>query len=171
MNLRLFLANCRTRVQYRVTLVQKIYSYYSRPFVPVFTPDECATLFGQLVGSISLLLARLVIGTCIEDWQGVTKLKDLPEHVVGDEMEVDSRSKDLAEPLVLEHGEPGVQPEHLPPKLDLLAGRLPLLHPPQHVPEAAPLLLPVLLAPRLVRVCCQLSHRNYESFKVVGLIL
>lgn len=73
-------------------------------------------------------------------------------------MEVDPRPKDLAEPLVLEHSKPGVQPEHLPAELDLLTGRFTLLDPPQHIPEAAPLLLPVLLAPRLVGVCCQLSH-------------
>lgn len=140
-----------------------MFSYYSRSFVPVFTPDEGAIFFGHLVGSVSLLLAWLVIGACIKDRQGVSKLKDLPEHMVGGEVEINPGSEDLAEPLVLEHGEPGVQPEHLPAELDLLAGRLPLLHPPQHVPEAAPLLLPVLLAPGLVGVCCQLSHLRQNN--------
>ena len=86
-------------------------------------------------------------------------------------MKVDSRTKDLAEPLVLKHSKPGVQPEDLPAKLDLLAGRFPLLDPPQHVPEAAPLLLPVLLAPRLVRISCKLSHSNNQTLQVGGLIL
>merc|ERR1712004_415638 len=87
------------------------------------------------------------------------------------EVEVDPGAEDLAEPLVLQHREPGVQPEHLPPELDLLAGRLPLLDPSEHISEAAPLFLPVLLAPRLVGVCRQLPHRNNQSLKVIWLVL
>jgi len=96
---------------------------------------------------MSLLLARLVAAAAVQGGQGVAKLEDLPQHVVGGEVEVDPGAEDLAEPLVLQHREPGVQPEHLPPELDLLAGRLALLDPSEHVPEAAPLFLPVLLTP------------------------
>ena len=145
------------------SLFQELSSYYSRPFVPILTPDARANFSRQLIRSVSLLFAWLVVGASIKDGQGVAKLKDLSEHVVGGEVEVDPRAENLAEPLVLEHSEPSVQPEHLPAKLDLLAGRLALLHPPQHVPEAAPLLLPVLLAPGLVGVCCQLPHLRKGS--------
>merc|ERR1712004_295755 len=140
-------------------------------FVSVFAPNAGADLSRQLVGGMSLLLARLVAAAAVQGRQGVAKLEDLPQHVVGGEVEVDPGAKDLAEPLVLQHREPGVQPEHLPPELDLLAGRLPLLDPSQHISEAAPLFLPVFLAPRLVGVCRQLPHRNNQSLKIIWLVL
>merc|ERR1712107_412201 len=74
---------------------------------------------------MSLLLARLVAAAAVQGRQGVAKLEDLPQHVVGGEVELDPGAKDLAEPLVLQHREPGVQPQTSLPNLTFWLGGSP----------------------------------------------
>ena len=65
----------------------------------------------------------------------------------------------LGEPLILKFPVPTVQIQNLLAEFDLLVRRLRVLHGPEDVPEARPLLLPVLFAPRLGAVCGQLLQR------------
>ena len=94
----------------------------------------------------------------------------------------------LAEPVVLQLLVPGVQVEHLLPELNLLPGRVALLHTAQDVAEArpgankyfcllpnifvaVPLLLAVLLAPGLGAVSGQLLQSLDQLAEVLWLKL
>ena len=94
----------------------------------------------------------------------------------------------LAEPVVLQLLVPGVQVEHLLPELNLLPGRVTLLHPTQNIPEArpgafkylsllsnifvaVPLLLAVLLASRLGAVSGQLLQSLDQLAEILRLKL
>ena len=103
--------------------------------------------------------------------------------------ELISFASHLAEPVVLQLLVPGVQVEHLLPELNLLPGRVALLHPAQDVAEtrpravkyfyvyfqiffvAVPLLLAVLLAPGLGAVSGQLLQRLDQLAEVLRLKL
>ena len=77
----------------------------------------------------------------------------------------------LGEPLVLKFFVPTVQIQNLLAELDLLVGRLGVLHSPEDVSEAGPLLLPVLLAPGLGAVSGQLLQSLDQLTEVLWLKL
>ena len=77
----------------------------------------------------------------------------------------------LCKPLVLKFPVPAVQIQNLLAEFDFFVWRLGILHSPEDVSEAGPLLLPVLLAPGLGAVSGQLLQSLDQLAEVLGLKL